>query len=140
MKQIIEFLQNKPVAAIAWAIGLVACLLASLILMPAAELMPAQVNLPAATAPLLPGLSPVRNEGAMDFFKGVAEGFSDMRFQTGDLKKLTAEPLDGTTPGEVRAYVLYSIGLALALTAAAIAINAIGRYDSEDKTIIPVKK
>lgn len=37
-------------------------------------------------------------------------------------------------------YYAYSFFLALALIAAAFAINAIGREDAEEKTILPVKK
>jgi hypothetical protein len=143
MNQIMDFLQSKPVAAACWALGFALCLICSVILMPAAELLPAQVNSPTATAPITPGLSPVRSEPVMDAFKGVAQGLSEVFFGKSNLEQITSEPLPGgtgTTPGDTRAYMLYAIGFGAAMIAAAIAINAVGRYDSEEKTIIPVKK
>lgn len=37
-------------------------------------------------------------------------------------------------------YYVYALFLGLAMTAAAIGINVIGREDSEEKTVLPVKK
>ena len=37
-------------------------------------------------------------------------------------------------------YYIYGLFLGLAMTAAAIAINVIGREDAEEKTVLPLKK
>jgi hypothetical protein len=37
-------------------------------------------------------------------------------------------------------YYIYALFLGLAMTAAAIAINVIGREDAEEKTVLPLKK
>lgn len=112
------------------------CLGFSVIFMPAAELLPAQAQLPSATANLQPGLSPVRIDPVMKFYAGVAQQIVG----NPDLKQYSTSTLSDGAPGEVKSYLVYSVGFALAMIAAAIAINAVGRYDSEEKTVIPVKK
>ena len=37
-------------------------------------------------------------------------------------------------------YYIYALFLGLALTAAAVAINVVGREDAEEKTVLPLKK
>lgn len=48
--------------------------------------------------------------------------------------------LPGAKEPVTSSYYVYSLFLGLALTAAAIAINAIGREDSEEVTVLPIKK
>ena len=123
------------------------------ILMPAAELMPAQVT----AGSWEPGLSPVRSYPMMQAFERVGDDMSKVFFNL-DLKKALSEPfgvdasseptIDGSQQGtkkvamtgEIRAYVLYSICLGAAFICAALAFNFLGRWDSEEKTVIPVKK
>lgn len=136
MNQLMEFLRSRPIAAIVMLLSIVGVLACSLLFMPAAELMPAVAESPSATAPLEPGLSPVRSEKALNFFEKLAE----MMWETNDVDKLAEQPLPDGAPGDVRAYTKYSVFLGLALVFGAIAIAAVGRYDSEEKTIIPAKK
>ena len=137
---IADLMKSSPLACLLWLAGLVLCLVASLLLMPAAELMPAQANVPSAVASLSPGLSPIRSDEVMQAYKGIAESFAQIKGWSGNLSELSNSPFEENAPGELRAYVLYAIGLSAALIAAAISITAVGRFDAEEKTVIPVKK
>ena len=110
--------------------------LTTILLIPAAELMPAQVH----EGAWMPGLSPFRSVVVMDAYKKVAEGISDTFFKTPDLKKVVDSSQADGNPGTVRSYEVYSVFLALAMVFAAIAINAVGRTEAEEKTILPLKK
>jgi hypothetical protein len=117
-------------------IAAVATLVCGAILMPAAELMPATVS----SGSWMPGLSPVRSYGLMESIKGMDESLAQTFFHEPNLQTALSKPMHDNIPGEVRSYILYAVFLALALMLAAIAHNAIGRWDSEEKTIIPIKK
>ena len=99
------------------------------VFMPAAELIPAQVNPGAPTN----GESPVRSKELMGVFKDLGESALKMVGIQASMEDVVKK--DPNTP-----YYVYSLFLCIALVSAAIAINAIGRFDSEEKTIIPVKK
>ena len=125
-------------------------LLCGVVFMPVAELLPATVN----TGSWLPGLSPVRSYDAMQAVRSIGNSITPMIFpkvideaggnpqhaQADNVQRVVEHPMQDDIPGEVRSYVAYAIFLSLAMIFAAIAINAVGRWDSEEKTIIPIKK
>lgn len=167
-----------PISLVFLALGIVG-VLATTVFMPAAELVPAQVN----PAPRESGESPVRIPAAMD-------GFAKLGLQMIDLLPKPGVEENAATAGKssediVAAweaniikengevygkqviqetesrlgsrdnvkkiielmhadknyfYTAYSLFLGLALFAGAVAIQAIGRYGAEEKTIIPAKK
>ncbi len=117
----------------------------STVFMPAAELIPAQVK-PAAP---VEGRSPFRSNDLMAFFNNLGQqgidAFGPTDKKDGKRYGMTALVDDQGQAGAPyylpnAPYYLYSIYLAMALVASAIAINAIGRLDSEEETIVPVKK
>jgi uncharacterized membrane protein len=103
----------KPVYIISVILTVLA-LVTALFFMPAAELIPAQVE----PGPIAPGLSPVRSEHAMEFFGTIGRQLSEV----------------------MGAYQMWAVFFALALVLAALAIGLIGRLESEEKTVLPVKK
>ncbi|HEY9790310.1 MAG TPA: hypothetical protein V6D22_07925 [Candidatus Obscuribacterales bacterium] len=127
-------------------------LICGVVLMPVSELLPSTLT----SGSWLPGLSPVRSYDAMQAVRNIGNSFTGVLFpnamqetgpapapqngQSDDVKKAIDHPMQGGIPGEVRSYVAYAIFLSLAMIFAAIAINAVGRWDSEEKTIIPAKK
>jgi hypothetical protein len=131
----------KAWAAPAVVIFAIATFISGVILMPAAELMPAQLQ----HGPITPGLSPIRSYEAMQWFNGVANSIvgalGDFKPGIGpNVEETMSRPMHDNIPGEVRAYAIYAVFLAGAMILAAIAINAVGRWDSEEKTTIPIKK
>jgi hypothetical protein len=125
----------------AWVLPVVLiCALATFVcgavLMPASELMPATVT----PGPWTDGLSPVRSYDAMQAFKGIGNSLSSTLFNMPNVDDAMTKPMHTNIPGDVRSYVAYAIFLSLAMIFAAVAINCIGRWDSEEKTIIPYKK
>jgi hypothetical protein len=114
-----------------------AALVCGALLMPVAELLPATIN----SGSWEPGLSPVRSYSAMQEVHKVGNGLTEFFFpQEPTVKDAMTKDMHDGISGEVRSYVLYSVFLSLAMILAAIAINAVGRWDSEEKTIIPYKK
>jgi hypothetical protein len=126
-------------------------LLCGAVLMPVSELMPATVQ----SGSWMPGLSPVRSYDAMQEVRKVGNAISGLVFSHAITqadanpksagadavqKVIVDTPFNHNMPGEIRAYVAYAVFLSLAMIFAAIAINAVGRWDSEEKTIIPLKK
>src|SRR5262249_31493381 len=111
MNQITDFLKSQPIAAIVMVLGVVGVLACSFLFMPASELMPAVTYTSAGTAPLMPGLSPVRSEAGLDFFKGVGEAL----WGTNNLKQVADQPMPDGAPGDVRSYTQYAIWLGAAL-------------------------
>lgn len=100
--------------------------------MPAAEVMPALVN--ADAMPLHADVSWIQIPGAQALFDSLSKQILDILKFGGDLK-------DATTGSNVNfPYYAYAVFLGLAMTAAAIAIQFVGREESEEKTILPVKK
>lgn len=127
----------KPIVYVIVAVCAFLAFVSAVVFMPAAELIPAQVE----AGPIAPGLSPVRSEALMNVFKEVGETLSQTFYGTADLKTyVEGDPKSVQPPGELRAYALWSVFLALAMLFAAIGLNAVGRYESEEKTILPVKK
>ena len=125
----------------AWVLPVVLiCALATFVcgavLMPASELMPATVR----SGSWANGLSPVRSYDIMQEFKKLGNSISSTVFNKPNVDDAMNTPMHDDIPGDVRSYVAYSIFLSLALIFSAIAINCIGRWDSEEKTIIPYKK
>ena len=108
----------------------------TILLIPAAELMPAQVHEGAWG----PGLSPFRSVAVMNAYKSVAESITAGFFPQKDLKQVVDEPQKNGNPGTVRSYEVYAVFLALAMVFAAIAINAVGRTEAEEKLVLPLKK
>lgn len=121
------------------------------VLMPVAELMPATIT----SGSWAPGLSPVRSYDAMQQVRDLANQVATMLFpkaleqadknpkdaKADAVQKVIADvELHDSIPGEVRSYIAYAVFMSLALIFAAVALNAVGRWDSEEKTIIPVKK
>jgi hypothetical protein len=129
----------KPVYIISVILTVLA-LVTALFFMPAAELIPAQVE----PGPIAPGLSPVRSEHAMEFFGTIGRQLSEVMGYGGDLQAYVQGNPKATTPaeapGELRAYQMWAVFFALALVLAALAIGLIGRLESEEKTVLPVKK
>ena len=125
-------------------------LLCGVVFMPVSELLPATVN----SGSWLPGLSPVRSYDAMQAVRDVGNSVTSMLFpkvieeaganpkhaQADNVQRVMEHPMETGIPGEVRSYVAYAVFLSLAMIFAAVAINAVGREDSEEKTIIPIKK
>lgn len=127
----------KPIVYIIVGVCAFLAFISAIVCMPAAELLPAQVE----AGSIAPGLSPVRSEGVMKMFKEVGEGLSRTFYDTTDLKTyVEGDPRSVKAPGELKAYAMWSVFLALAMVFAAIGLNAVGRYESEEKTILPVKK
>jgi hypothetical protein len=112
--------------------------LTALIFLPAMELIPAQVE-PGSIAP---GLSPVRVPALMEGYKDVGEKVSGwfggptnlQPYVEGDPKSVTQ------APGELKVYSMWGVFLSLAMVLAALAYSVIGRFESEEKTVLPVKK
>lgn len=129
----------KPIVYVIVAVCAFLAFVSAVFFMPAAELLPAQVE----AGSIAPGLSPVRSEGLMNFFKDIGTGLSKTFYGTEDLKGYAeGDPrgIGNKAPGELRAYAMWAVFLSLAMLFAAIALNAVGRYESEEKTILPVKK
>lgn len=130
----------KPIVTLIVAACAFLAFLFAVVCMPAAELLPAQSE-PGSIAP---GLSPVRSRGVMDAFAGVGRTLSQTFFQTDNLETYTqGDPLSygkQNMPGELKAYMMWAVFLSLAMVFAAIGLGAVGRYDSEEKTVLPVKK
>ncbi len=128
----------KPIVYVIFAVFAGLALLIALIGLPAAELLPAQVD----PGPIAAGLSPVRSVHAMDMFEDVGKKLTEIFYNTSDLKiYVEGSPKSvGEAPGENKAYTMWAVFLSLAMLCAAIALNAVGRYDSEEKTVLPVKK
>lgn len=102
--------------------------LVSTLFMPGAELLPAQVN----PSPPQHGELP-RPTAIMDIFYDIGDAALKLTGHQGSIKDvITNNP---NTP-----FYVYSVFLGIALVSSAIAINAIGRFDSEEKTVLPVKK
>jgi hypothetical protein len=120
-------------AVIILALATFAC---GVIFMPAAELMPAQLQ----HGPITPGLSPIRSYDAMQTFRQIGDSICQALDVGPNLETTLSRPMQDNIPGEVRAYAIYAVFLAGAMILAAIAINAVGRWDSEEKTTIPIKK
>ncbi len=88
---------------------------------------------------LLTGLMPLAELGALNPTapEGVAKGIVE-----------AVEPIRAAVVGMTGSlsqdpnfqYYIYALFLGLAMTVAAIAINVIGREDSEEKTVLPLKK
>jgi hypothetical protein len=125
-------------------------LVCGVVFMPVSELLPATVT----SGSWMPGLSPVRSYDAMQAVRGIGNSITGALFpeaiqqaaqnpqhmQSDDVQKALEHPMQSGLSGEVRAYVAYALFLSLAMIFAAIAINAVGRWDSEEKTIIPLGK
>ncbi len=128
----------KPIVYVVFAVFAGLALMIALIGLPAAELLPAQVD----PGPIAAGLSPVRSVAGMDVFKEIGQNLTEVFYNTKDLKIYVegSPKLIGSAPGEVKAYTMWAVFLSLAMLCAAIALNAVGRYDSEEKTVLPVKK
>jgi hypothetical protein len=130
----------------AWAIPVclvfaAVALLCGALFMPTAELLPATVE----SGSWMPGLSPVRSYDAMMGFKKIGDQLTEAVFKIPGVESAMKDPIKGSEdslpiPGRVRSYVLYAIFMAGAMICAAVALNAVGRWDSEEKTIIPYKK
>lgn len=134
----------KPLSMVLLLLGIVGTL-AFTIFMPAAELMTAQIN----PAPRENGESPLRSEEIMKVFGELANngikmlGFpTDADYKSSIESRLSNPAGDGeaTVQGANFPYYVYSVFLGLAMLAGAIAIQAVGREDSEEKTILPIKK
>ncbi len=118
----------KPIVAGIVAIFAVMTLALTLF-MPAAELIPAQVS----PAPPVQGESPLHCPKLMTLFNNLGKGAMDICGIKEDMgKALSSDP---NFP-----YYVYSFFLALALSTSALAISIVGRLDSEEKTILPLKK
>lgn len=167
-----------PISLVFLALGIVG-VFATTIFMPAAELVPAQVN----PAPRESGESPVRIPAAMEGFAklglqmiellpkpGVEENTATANKSSEDIVssweaniiKENGDAYGKQVIQETEArlgnrenvkkvielmhadknyfYTAYSLFLGLAMFAGAVAIQAIGRYGAEEKTIIPAKK
>jgi hypothetical protein len=126
-------------------------LICGVVLMPASELMPATIQ----SGSWMPGLSPVRSYDGMQAVRSLGNKIADTLFphavqaaganpqgaNADAVQKVIADTkFNQNMPGELRSYVAYAVFLSLAMIFAAIAINAVGRWDSEEKTIIPLKK
>lgn len=167
-----------PISLVFLALGVIG-VLATTVFMPAAELVPAQIN----PAPRESGESPVRIPAAMDGFAklglqmidllpkpGVEENAStagkssetivadwEARIikENGDVYgKQVIQETENRLGGRENVkkvielmhadrnyfYTAYSLFLGLAMFFGAVAIQAIGRYGAEEKTILPAKK
>jgi hypothetical protein len=110
----------------------------AVVFLPATELIPAQVE----PGYIGPGLSPVRSTGIMDVYKGVGQQVSSWFGGTTDLKPYVEGDPKSTqqAPGELKVYSMWAVFLSLAMVIAALAYSVIGRFDLEEKTVLPVKK
>jgi hypothetical protein len=102
------------------------CLLAS-ILMPWAELH-------------LPETAGQANMMMPDFLRPLVEILKPLGALLRPVRELVVKQLPESSDPAIFSYYAYSLFLALALIAAALAINAIGREEAEEKTVLPVKK
>lgn len=111
----------------------------AVIFIPSTELIPAQEK-PGSIAP---GLSPVRAPMAMDAARDVGLKISDM-FGDGNSLKWSVEGnprgTEKDAPGELKVYGIWAVWFALAMTLSALAYSILGRFDPEEKTVLPVKK
>jgi hypothetical protein len=118
----------KSVTAII-VLAFAALTLGLVVFMPAAELMPAQVE----KANPKPGDSPAHSQELMNVFKDIAEqGLGMLGHDPGIALMVKSDPLFP--------YKMWSLFFAGALVASGVALNAIGREESEEKTVIPLKK
>jgi hypothetical protein len=112
----------------------------AIVFLPAMELIPAQVE-PGSIAP---GLSPVRDEGAMNIFKNIGSNIAGALGQSPDLKTYVEGDPKGIgekSPGELRVYAMWAVGFSFALIFAALAFSLLGRSsDADEVTVLPVKK
>jgi hypothetical protein len=114
-------------------------IIAAVVFLPAMELIPSQTY-PGSIAP---GLSPVRMPAVMQGYKDVAEKMSPMFGGTQDLKPYAeGNPKSlKDAPGQLKVYAMWAVFLSLAMLLAALAYGIIGRlFDTEEKTVLPVKK
>lgn len=107
-----------------------------ILLMPAAELLPAQLQ----HGPMKPGLSPIRSYEMMQGFKQIGDWLVAVTDQGPNIQLTLAKEITDNISGEARSYATYAVCLAGAMILAAVAINLVGRWDSEEKTTIPIKK
>ena len=125
---IIAGLTEKPVLTLIIVAFATATFCMTLI-MPAAELLPAQVT----TSKPQPGDSFFRSEELMKFFKNLGDSALGVLGQKTNIEEVIKK--DPLFP-----YKMWSVFFAGALVAAGFAFNAVGREESEEKTVIPVKK
>lgn len=127
----------KPVDFIVLGLAALAVIVA-LVFLPAAELIPAQVE----PGSIEPGLSPVRSVGVMDFYKGVGQQMSQWFEGSENLKPYVEGNPKSTTqaPGELKVYSMWAVFISIAMVLAALAYSVIGRFEAEEKTVLPVKK
>ena len=107
--------------------------------LPSTELIPAQ-ELPGSIAP---GLSPVRSPALMNAAKDVGQGVSSLFGDGNNLKQFVEGNPHGTekdAPGQLKVYAIWAVWFAAAMTLAAFAYGILGRFEPEEKTILPVKK
>jgi len=75
-----------------------------------------------------------------DFIRPLSVMVAPVAGPLSDVRKMVEQKLPGAKDQQTFNYYVYSLFLGLALIAAAFAINAIGREDTEEKTVLPVKK
>ncbi len=68
-------------------------------------------------------------------------GMGELVERVADLRQLATDTVDRVSPDNPSfPYYVYSLILGVVMIVAAVAINLIGRLESEEKTVLPVKK